>query len=308
MKVAFLGTSAFACPALDALSRDHNVRLVVTQPDRPAGRGERLKAPPVKELASRLGLRIAQPPKVSTEEGVLLLREADPDVIVVAAYGQILRRSVFGLPRLGTINIHASLLPRHRGAAPVSWAIIQGDRETGVTTFFIEEGLDTGKTLLERSLSIGADETAGELHDRLAVLGADLIIETLRGIETQTVMAVPQDETKATHAPKLGRDDGQIDWTLSARQIHDHVRGMNPWPGAFARLGHERLKVHRTGITGVRRGAFQPGAIALAETGRLLVASADELIELLEVQKESRPRTTGRDLLHGLRPIPDRLG
>ncbi len=308
MKVAFLGTSSFACPALDALARAHDVRLVVTQPDRPAGRGENLKAPPVKDLALRLGLEIAQPANVSAEEGALFLREADPDVIVVAAYGQILRRSVFALPPLGTINIHASLLPRHRGAAPINWAIIRGDHETGVTTFFIEEGLDTGQVLLERSLPIGADETAGELHDRLAVVGADLIIETLRGIETHTVLPVPQDEAKATHAPKLGRDDGRIDWTLSARRIHDQVRGMNPWPGAFAHLGHERLKVHRTGITGVRRGAFQPGAIALAETGRLLVASADELVELLEVQKESRPRTTGRDLLHGLRPVPDRLG
>ena len=308
MKVAFLGTSQFACPALEALALRHDVRLVVTQPDRPAGRGERLKAPPVKELAACLGLRLAQPLKVSSDEGVLLLREADPDVIVVAAYGQILRRSVFALPPLGTINIHASLLPRHRGAAPINWAIIRGDRETGVTTFFIEEGLDTGKILWKSSLPIGDDETAGELHDRLALLGADLIVETLERIEKGTVEPIPQDETTATLAPKLEREDGQIDWTLDARRIHDLVRGMNPWPGASTRLGEERLKIHRTAVTGIRRGAFSPGAIALAETGRLLVGTADELIELLEVQKESRPRMSGRDLLNGLRPIPERLG
>jgi methionyl-tRNA formyltransferase len=308
VKVAFLGTAEFACPSLDAVARSHDVRLVVTQPDRPAGRGERLRAPPVKELAADLGLRTAQPLKVSSEEGLLLLREAEPDVIVVAAYGQILRRPVFALPPLGTINLHASLLPRHRGAAPINWAIIHGDAETGVTTFFIEEGLDMGRILLQRSIPIGSDETAGELHDRLAVLGAELVVETLKEIEEGTAAALPQDETKATLAPKLEREDGQIDWARAARQIHDQVRGMNPWPGAFTRLGRERLKVHRTGIIGVRRGAFQPGAIALAETGRLLVATSDELIELLEVQKESRPRTSGRDLLNGLRPFPERLG
>lgn len=308
MKLAFLGTSDFACPALEALACAHDVRLVVTQPDRPAGRGERLKAPPVKELAARLGLRVAQPLKASSDEAVMLLREAAPDVIVVAAYGQILRRSVFLLPPLGTINIHASLLPRHRGAAPVNWAIIRGDRETGVTTFLIEEGLDTGRILLQRSVPIGRDETAGELHDRLALLGADLIVETLERMEKGRIEALAQDEGRATLAPKLEREDGLIDWTFEAQRIHDQVRGMNPWPGAFTRLRDERLKVHRTAIIGVRRGAFRPGAIALAETGRLLVAASDELVELLEVQKESRPRMSGRDLLNGLRPIPDRLG
>jgi len=308
VKVAFLGTSAFACPALEALAQAHDVRLVVTQPDRPAGRGKRLTAPPVKALAARLGLRLAQPVKVSSDEGVSALRDVSPDVIVVAAYGQILRRAVFALPPLGTINIHASLLPRHRGAAPVHWAILRGDRETGVTTFLIDEGLDTGRILLERALSIGGDETAGELHDRLAVLGAELIRETLDGVESGTIVPAPQPEAGVTLAPRLGRDDGRIDWAVPACEVHNRVRGTNPWPGAFTHLGRERLKVHRTALTGVRRGDFSSGSIALPETGRLLVAASDELVELLEVQKESRPRMTGRDLLNGLRPIPERLG
>lgn len=301
MRLVFLGTSAFACPALTALAKVHEIALVITQPDRPAGRKRELKSPAVKVEAARLGLSIAQPERINDDEGLELLRKADPEVIIVASYGQILREAVFSLPCLGTINIHASLLPRFRGAAPINWAIIRGEEQTGITTFLIDEGMDTGKILIKRPLAIGKDETAGELHDRLAVLGAQVILDTLAGIEAGTLKSTLQGDEVASLAPKLTRKDGRIDWGKGAHEIHDQVRGMNPWPSAFTHLGNERVKVHRTAITRVGCGNTLSGEITLRETGRLLVGTKDELIEILEVQRESRPRMSGRDFLNGLR-------
>ncbi len=301
MRLVFLGTSAFACPALTALAKVHEIALVITQPDRPAGRKRELRSPAVKVEAARLGLSIAQPERINDDEGLELLRKADPEVIIVASYGQILRQAVFSLPCLGTINIHASLLPRFRGAAPINWAIIRGEEQTGITTFLIDEGMDTGKILIKRPLAIGKDETAGELHDRLAVLGAQVILDTLAGIEAGTLKSTLQGDEVASLAPKLTRKDGRIDWGKGAHEIHDQVRGMNPWPSAFTYLGNERVKVHRATITGIGCGDTLSGEIPLRETGRLLVGTKDELIEILEVQRESRPRMSGRDFLNGLR-------
>lgn len=301
MRLVFLGTSAFACPALRALAAHHDIALVVTQPDRPAGRRQRLQPPPVRLEAQRAGLPVVQPERINAETCIARLREARPEAIVVAAYGQLLRPSVFDLPALGSINIHASLLPRHRGAAPVNWAILRGDEETGITTFRIDAGMDTGPILLQRAIPIGPDETAGELHDRLAELGTSAILETLAGLRAGTLALHPQDEQRATIAPKLERIDGLIDWTHPAARIHDHVRGSNPWPGAFTHLGRERVKIHRTARTGIDRGTGRPGAIVLPEAGRLLVGTADELIEILEVQRAGHPRTDGRSFLNGLR-------
>lgn len=301
MRLVFLGTSAFACPALTALAKVHEIALVITQPDRPAGRKRELRSPAVKVEAARLGLSIAQPERINDDEGLELLRKADPEVIIVASYGQILRQAVFSLPCLGTINIHASLLPRFRGAAPINWAIIRGEEQTGITTFLIDEGMDTGKILIKRPLAIGKDETAGELHDRLAVLGAQVILDTLNGIEAGTLKSTLQGDEVASLAPKLTRKDGRIDWGKGAHEIHDQVRGMNPWPSAFTYLGNERVKVHRATITGIGCGDTLSGEIPLRETGRLLVGTKDELIEILEVQRESRPRMSGRDFLNGLR-------
>lgn len=301
MRLVFLGTSAFACPALTALAKVHEITLVITQPDRPAGRKRELRSPAVKVEAARLGLSIAQPERINDDEGLELLRKADPEVIIVASYGQILRQAVFSLPCLGTINIHASLLPRFRGAAPINWAIIRGEEQTGITTFLIDEGMDTGKILIKRPLAIGKDETAGELHDRLAVLGAQVILDTLNGIEAGTLKSTLQGDEVASLAPKLTRKDGRIDWGKGAHEIHDQVRGMNPWPSAFTYLGNERVKVHRATITGIGCGDTLSGEIPLRETGRLLVGTKDELIEILEVQRESRPRMSGRDFLNGLR-------
>jgi methionyl-tRNA formyltransferase len=301
LRLAFLGTSAFACPALAALSDFHEIVLVVTQPDRPAGRKHVLRPSPVKVEAQRRGLPIAQPERINAPRAVRSLQASRPGAIVVAAYGQLLRPTVFQLPPLGTINIHASLLPRYRGAAPVNWAILRGDEQTGVTTFLIDAGMDTGPILLQQAIPIGPDETAGALHDRLAELGATVILETLARLEDGTVTPNPQDERRATFAPKLTRADGVIDWQQPAARIHDHVRGSNPWPGAFTHLCGEPVKIHRTARTGIARGTTQPGGITVPETGRLLVGTTDELIEVLEVQRVCRERTTGRAFLNGLR-------
>ena len=301
MRIVFLGTSAFACPALRALAEAHDIALVITQPDRPAGRKRELKPPPVKITSLDLGLPIAQPERINSEEGIALLKKAEPEAIVVASYGQFLGTKVFSLPPHGTINIHASILPRYRGAAPINWAIIRGETETGVTTFFIEKGMDSGEILVQRTCPIGPDETAGELHDRLSELGAEAILETLRSIEDGTARPTPQREEEATLAPKLSRADGQIDWAVSARDIHNLVRGLNPWPGAFTHLESETVKIHRAALSSIGCGEIEPGSVALQETGRLLVGTGDELIEVLEIQREGRPRTSGRAFLNGLR-------
>ena len=301
MRVVFIGTGSFACPALKAVAGAHDVALVVTQPDRPAGRGRKLTAPPIKELAVELGLPILQAERVSREEPVSEIRAAKPDVAVVAAFGQILKESVFGIPPLGTINIHASALPAYRGAAPIQWAIIRGETATGVTTFFIDAGMDTGDTLLRRELDIGRDETAGELQRRLADLGATIILETLEGVQSGTLRATPQPEEGITLAPILKREDGRVDWSGSAQDAHNLIRGTHPWPGAWTELDSERIKVHRSAMTGIAGGDAAPGEITLVDTGRLLVGTGDELIELLTVQREGRPRCDGKCFLNGLR-------
>ncbi len=301
MKLVFLGTSEFACPALESLDQHHDVRLVITQPDRPAGRRQKLRPPPVKTVATSLGLSVTQPEQINSKEGIQLLQDANPDVIVVAAYGQILTEQVFDVPDDGTINIHASLLPRYRGAAPINWAIIRGERETGITTFVIDEGMDTGDILVKRSILIGEDETAGQLHDRLAVLGAEVILETLEGVRSGTISLSCQDSTNATYAPMLSRRDGRIDWTDKAQSIHNTVRGMNPWPSAFTTLNGKRMKVLHTRIPHASKGSITPGEVALPDSGRLLVGARDELLEILEIQPESRTSMTGGDFLNGIR-------
>ncbi len=300
MRAVFLGTSEFAVPALRAVAERHHVALVVTQPDRPVGRHALLSAPPVKRVAEQLGLPVAQPERVHRDEALALLRESRPDVLVVAAYGQLLRPSVFESAPHGAINIHASLLPRYRGAAPVNWAIARGETTTGITTFVIDRGMDTGPTLLARSLAIGDDETAGQLEQRLAALGAEVILETLGGLDRGALVPTPQPEDGMTLAPKLGRDDGRIDWTQPARVVHNLVRGMDPWPGAWTTLDGGRIKIHRVFPTSVSVGGVAPGALGPREARRLLVACSDRFVDVLEIQREGRPRTSGAEFLNGL--------
>ena len=301
MRVAFLGTSQFACPALSAVAEKHEVSLVVTQPDRPVGRHATLTPPPVKATATQLALTVFQPERINREAAIDRLRNAAADVFVVAAYGQLLKPAVFDLPPFGTINIHASLLPAYRGGAPIHWAIIRGETQTGISTFYIEAGMDTGDVLLKRPIDIDPNETAGELENRLAALGAETILETLSGLESGDLKAVPQPEEGVSMAPLMSRDTGRIDWAAPAQQVHDLVRGTNPWPGAWTQLDGERVKVHRTARTEVDRGSISSGEVALRDTNRLLVATGDRLIELLEVQRVGRPRIGGVAFLHGLR-------
>lgn len=298
MNVVFFGSSPFAVPALKALADAHHVSLVITQPDRPAGRGLAKREPAVKQAARSLKLPVIQPER--TSDVIDELQRIPADVFVVAAYGQLLSRAAYSIPSGGTVNIHASLLPKYRGAAPIHWSIVCGETTTGITTFYIEDGMDTGDILLQVETAIGEDETTGELHDRLADLGATAILETLKGIDAGTIVPRRQPEDGASYAPKVSRTCGRIDWSKPARNVHNHVRGMNPWPGAYSFIDCDRVKVYRTALTGIRAGDVPPGWLAVPETGRFLVATEDELIELIEVQRECRSSMTGEQCLRGL--------
>ncbi|HUA01502.1 MAG TPA: methionyl-tRNA formyltransferase, partial [Candidatus Aquilonibacter sp.] len=235
LRIVFCGTPAFAVPSLQHLiaQPDFQVEAVVTQPDRPRGRGREMAAPAVKEAALAAGIPVFQPEKIKADSAYDEIKRLAPDVVVIIAYGQIISQRLIDIPRLGWVNLHASLLPKYRGAAPINWAILNGETTTGLTTMQIDAGLDTGPMLLKYETEIGRDETAPELTVRLAEAGAPLIAETLRGLDGGTIRAIPQDHSEATLAPPLKKEDGRIDWWLSARKIHNRIRGLQPWPGAF---------------------------------------------------------------------------
>jgi methionyl-tRNA formyltransferase len=235
LKIIFCGTPAFALPSLRQLIAQHDFQIagVVTQPDRPRGRGKEVASSPVKEAAFAAAIPVYQPQKIRAGESYEYFRNAAPDVVVIIAYGQIIPARVIEIPRLGWINLHGSLLPKYRGAAPIHWAIARGETRTGLTTMRIDSGLDTGPTLLKHETEIGADETAPELYARLAEAGAPLIVKTLRGLASETLTPAPQDNSQATLAPPLKKEDGRINWSLPAQQIYNRIRGFQPWPGAF---------------------------------------------------------------------------
>ena len=299
MNLAFFGTSDFACPALRAVDDAFGVKLVVTQPDRPAGRHAKLHPSPVKQVALERNLPLIQPNNINDPESVQDLVDLSLDAIVVASYGQLLKSAVFDLPKLGTINIHASLLPAYRGAAPVNWAIMHGEARTGVATFFIEKGLDTGDVLMMETIDIGPDETAIELEDRLATLGADVILKTLHGLANGSLTSTPQPTDGISLAPSLTRENGHIDWRQPATQIHNLIRGTLPWPGAWTTLGNHRVKIHRTRLTDMPSGILKPGEIGPSETNRLLIGTGDRLLEILQLQREGKSSVHGCDFLHG---------
>src|SRR5690242_16298826 len=247
LRLVFLGTPAFAVPTLEAIARaGHDVPLVVTQPDRPKGRGQTAAATPVKEAALRLGIEVYQPERVRRPEAVERLGSIGADAMVVVGYGQIIPQNVIDLAPLGIINVHASLLPKYRGAGPIQWAIINGETRTGVTTMRIDAGLDTGDMLLKAETDIGPEETAVELGQRLAVLGADLLVKTLDGLARGVIAPQPQNSADATHAPLLKKEDGVIDWTRPSTAIHNRVRGLQPWPGASTPFRGQTLHVWRS--------------------------------------------------------------
>jgi methionyl-tRNA formyltransferase len=297
MKILFYGTPEFALPTLEALLRHHEVVAVVTQPDRPANRGQRLTAPPVKVRAEAAGLTVLQPPRLRDPGWPERLREFGAEAGVVVAFGQILSRAVLDVPARGSINVHASLLPRYRGAAPIAWAIMRGERETGITTFQMDEGMDTGPMLLTASTPIGPEETAGELAGRLATLGAEVLVDTLARLDT--LAPIPQRHDEATMAPRLKKTDGAIDWTRPAREISDRIRGCNPWPGASAGTPGGPLRVWRARPIESAHSA-EPGT--LVESGdSLAVASGEGLVLPLEVQPESRRSVAWAEFLRGAR-------
>jgi methionyl-tRNA formyltransferase len=297
VRVAFAGSGAFGVPALARLAETYGVLAVVSQPDRPAGRGLELAAPPVKRAAQDLGIPLIQPRTINAPEVLDRLRALDLDFLVVASFGQFLRSAALGLPRVAAVNIHASLLPKYRGAAPVAWAVIRGEAETGVTTFVLDEGMDTGPLLLQKAIPIGPDETAGELGARLADVGADLIVESLDGLARGDVVPRPQ-PAEGTLAPKLHREDGRIRWEGESRQIHDLVRGTHPWPGAHTTLRDKLVKVHRTRVVGGDAPGLPAGTI-LPRRDRLLVATGSGVIELLELQPAGCRPISGQEFLNG---------
>ncbi|HWT66209.1 MAG TPA: methionyl-tRNA formyltransferase [Terracidiphilus sp.] len=301
MKLVFCGTPHFAVPTLEALiAAGHEIPLVVTQPDRPVGRTQELAAPPAKQTALAAGLEVTQPEKIrNNEEFRAQLEEIAPDAIIVVAYGRIIPPWMLALPRFGCINLHASVLPKYRGAAPIQWAVAEGETVTGNTTMLLEEGLDTGPILLQDEMAIAPEKTAADLFELLAVNGAPLMVKTLEGLEAGTIMPQPQDHAQATLAPILTRDDGRIDFRArTARQIVDRWRGFQPWPGAFTALNGKKLIVHRLAVS-ARAGDADPGAVVV-DAGRMLVACAQGTwLELDEVQLEGKKRMPAAEFLRG---------
>ena len=311
MRLIFMGTPDSAVPTLRrCVEEGHEVLGVWTQPDRPAGRGNRLKAPPVKEYALAQGLEVHQPAKIRTEEALTLFTAREFDAAVVVAYGRILPPAFLRAPRLGCVNVHFSLLPKYRGAAPVNWAIVRGEHETGVTTMLMDEGLDTGPVLLQRATPVGASETAPQLLERLSHEGAELLAVTLARFDEIRPRA--QNEDDATLAPILRREDGLIDWTLDAFQVERRVRGLQPWPNAYTTYNGRRLILWRAEAAGRQAGADGSPA------GTLVVARADELVvacgggttlKVSELQPEGKQRMGARDFINGSRvQTGERLG
>jgi methionyl-tRNA formyltransferase len=302
-KIVFMGSPDFAVPSLRALHARHDVLAVVTQPDRPQGRGQVLTAPPVKLVARELGIPVLQPEKLRAEVRAELAA-LGADLFAVVAYGKILSSRTLAIPRLGCLNVHASLLPRYRGAAPIQWAVIRGERSSGVTIMVLDEGMDTGPTLLQREVVLAANETAGSLHDRLAPLGAELLIEALEGFLAGRLRPQPQPAEGATLAPMLSKDDGRVDFTKPAAEVDAWIRGMDPWPGAFSTLGGDRLKLFASATAGASAGAGgRPGEVLAADARGLMVACGEGAVFVGELQLPGRRRLGAAALLAG-RPIP----
>jgi methionyl-tRNA formyltransferase len=303
IRTVFMGTPEFALQTLQGLI-DAGVDLVgvYTQPDRPKGRGKQLAAPPVKRLARQYGIPVYQPVRLRAPDAVAELEALAPELIVVVAYGQILPQSVLDIPRYGCINVHASLLPKYRGAAPINKVIMDGESETGITTMLMDAGLDTGDMLVKRSLAIGENETAGELHDRLALLGRETMAETLRQLCAGALTPEQQDEALTCYAPMLKKEDGRLDWSRSATDLHNQVRGLDPWPGAYTTLNGELLKVAATRI-GSGTGSAEPGTVVTASAEGVSVACGEGLLVIGELQLAGRKRLSAADFLRG-QPLP----
>ena len=305
MRIVFMGTPEFACPTLRTLiERGEQVVAVVTQPDRPKGRGQQTLPPPVKLLAQEHGIPVLQPVKVRHPDAIEEIRLLAPDLIVVIAFGQILPKALLEIPGKGCINVHASLLPRYRGAAPLNWCIINGESETGVTTMLMDVGLDTGAMLLKRSTLIDPDEDTSTLHDRLSRIGAELLAETIDRLHQGRLAPEKQDDALTCYAPMLKKEDGQIDWSKDAPGIKNLVRGMTPWPGAYSYLDDKLLKVYRVQSAA---GSGCPGEVLAAGRDGIEVACGEGSVIIHELQLEGKKRLPAAEFLAGCKLEPGTL-
>lgn len=303
-----MGTPTFAVNSLEQLTQaGHEIIAVITQPDRPKGRGKKLSPPPVKEKALELGLKVLQPEKAKDSIFIEKLQQLNPQVIVVVAFGQILPKAILDLPEYGCINVHASLLPRYRGPAPIHWAIINGETESGVTTMLMDEGLDTGDMLLKARVLIDQNMTTGELHDRLAILGGQVLVETLEKLEKNLLKPEPQNHELATYAPLLTKEHEKIDWKKSAVSVHNLVRGMNPWPGAYTFIEDRRIKIKETRLKDKLDLQGQPGEVLAITSEGLWVQTGDKPLLITKVQPSGKNEMSVNDFVNGYRIKPGQI-
>ena len=307
MKVVFMGTPDFSVPALKNIAAAHQVVAVVTQQDRPKGRGHKMQYSPVKEAAMELNIPIYQPAKVKDSQFVDILKEINPDIIVVIAFGQILSKEILDLPKYGCINVHASLLPKYRGAAPIQWAVIDGEKESGVTTMYMAEGLDTGDIIDAEVIELDAKETGGSLFDKLAATGAQLILKTLDKLEKGTAVRTPQDDSKSTYAGKITKELGKIDFSKTAHQIERFIRGLNPWPSAFTFINGKMLKIWQADVID-ETSKEAPGTIIEVSKEHINVATREGILSIKELQLEGKKRMDVASFLNGYKIDATQLG
>ena len=309
LKIVYMGTPEFAVPPLERLAgSDHDVVAVVSQPDRPSGRRMRIERTPVRQAAERLGIPVLQPEKVRTEEFAQWLRDQNPDVLITAAYGRILPGTVLKIPRLGCLNIHASLLPYYRGASPINGCVIHGETKTGITIMRMDEGMDTGDILAQQEMEIPADMDAGDLSRRLSQLASVMIVPVMEGWTAGAIAALPQDHSLATYTKPMNRDDGKIDWGKTASEIHNLVRGTTPWPGAYSILNGKRVKIHQTVVSdcdsaGSDESPVLPGTIVSTCPSCIRVAcGGGTCLELISIQAEACRRLDAKECFHNFHP------
>jgi len=301
MRIVFMGTPEFAVPSLDILVKNKDdVAMVITQPDKPKGRGHHVQCSPVKEYAQKNGLPVMQPKKIGDADIIEQLRKLNADLFVTCAFGQLLTEQVLAIPKYGTVNVHGSLLPKYRGAAPIQWAIINGDKKTGVTTMLTVLKLDAGDMLLKEEIEIDDEMTAGQLHDRMSLLGAELLLKTIQGLKEGTITPEPQMDCDTCYAPRMTKEVGEIKWGASAREIHNLVRGTNPWPGAYSYINNERMRVWKTRIIYEdKMTGKKPGTVIEITKDGFLVQTGKGIILVLEVQCDNAKKMTVNQYICG---------
>ena len=305
MRVVFMGTPDFSVPALEKIASEHEVVAVVTQKDKPKGRGQEVSYTPVKESALKLNIPVLQPDKVKEDSFVEELRALNPDVIVVIAFGQILSKEILDMPKYGCVNVHASLLPKYRGAAPIQWAVIDGEEKSGVCTMKMDEGLDTGDIIDKEEITLDPKETGGSLFDKLAALGGELILKTLQNLEFDNAQFIKQDDSKSTYAKKMTKDLGHIDFTKDAVSIERLIRGLNPWPSAFTYLDGKVMKIWDADV--VDAGG-EPGTVISEDKDSFVIATGDKALKVNELQLEGKKRMKASDFLNGRSIEGSKLG